>query len=104
MNSVDKLNNNCIGCGVDMGSQNPRQYCKKTFCPVEYPSSEDEINFINLKNKKLSKKNPWICGECTITNYTEKCILCDYTRQKSNNLTQKISYALASTARANSKV
>ena len=27
--------NYCISCGVDMGSCNPRQYCRKTYCPYE---------------------------------------------------------------------
>ena len=27
--------NLCIGCGVDMGRDNPRQYCRKTYCPCE---------------------------------------------------------------------
>lgn len=27
--------NRCIGCGVDMGECNPRQYCCKTYCPEE---------------------------------------------------------------------
>jgi hypothetical protein len=25
--------NRCIGCGIDMGDCNPRQYCCKTYCP-----------------------------------------------------------------------
>ena len=25
----------CLGCNVDMGPCNPRQYCEKTFCPDE---------------------------------------------------------------------
>lgn len=25
--------NCCIVCGIDMGEENPRQYCKKTYCP-----------------------------------------------------------------------
>ena len=25
--------NLCLGCGVDMGECNPRQYCCKTYCP-----------------------------------------------------------------------
>lgn len=25
--------NKCIVCGIDMGDDNPRQYCGKTFCP-----------------------------------------------------------------------
>jgi hypothetical protein len=27
--------NRCIVCGVDMGEDNPRQYCEKTYCPEE---------------------------------------------------------------------
>jgi hypothetical protein len=27
--------NYCISCGVDMGENNPRQYCRKTYCPNE---------------------------------------------------------------------
>jgi len=25
--------NTCIVCGIDMGEDNPRQYCEKTYCP-----------------------------------------------------------------------
>jgi len=27
--------NFCIGCGVNMGDCNPRQYCYKLYCPFE---------------------------------------------------------------------
>jgi hypothetical protein len=27
------LINRCIGCGIDLGESNPRQYCCKTYCP-----------------------------------------------------------------------
>ena len=27
--------NYCISCGIDMGENNPRQYCCKTYCPYE---------------------------------------------------------------------
>lgn len=27
--------NFCVSCGVNMGDSNPRQYCKKTYCPHE---------------------------------------------------------------------
>lgn len=30
-----KESNYCISCGVDMGENNPRQYCCKTYCPYE---------------------------------------------------------------------
>ena len=29
------IKNLCIGCRVDMGPDNPRQYCRKTYCPYE---------------------------------------------------------------------
>jgi len=25
--------NKCVACGVDIGEDNPRQYCMKTYCP-----------------------------------------------------------------------
>ena len=25
--------NRCLGCGIDLGECNPRQYCCKTYCP-----------------------------------------------------------------------
>ena len=30
-----EVKNECIICGVDMGPDNPRQLCFKTFCPDE---------------------------------------------------------------------
>ena len=27
--------NYCVSCGVDMGPSNPRQYCRKTYCPYD---------------------------------------------------------------------
>ena len=32
MDSMGEVINRCIGCGVDMGICNPRQYCMKTYC------------------------------------------------------------------------
>ena len=29
----DPVINRCIVCGIDMGEDNPRQYCEKTYCP-----------------------------------------------------------------------
>lgn len=29
------LANFCVGCSVNMGDCNPRQYCYKTYCPFE---------------------------------------------------------------------
>ena len=28
--------NFCISCGINMGEHNPRQYCRKNYCPDEY--------------------------------------------------------------------
>lgn len=32
---VAEMENLCIGCGINMGKDNPRQYCHKTYCPYE---------------------------------------------------------------------
>lgn len=29
----DTFSWHCLGCGVDMGQTNPRQFCMKSFCP-----------------------------------------------------------------------
>ena len=29
------LGNFCISCGINLGEDNPRQYCNKIFCPYE---------------------------------------------------------------------
>ena len=30
--STDKIVNRCVECNVDMGDENPRQLCGKTYC------------------------------------------------------------------------
>ena len=35
--------NRCIICGVDLGSANPRQYCRKTYCPLELELPEPKV-------------------------------------------------------------
>ena len=88
MNSSSVIVNKCVGCGIDMGESNPRQYCYKTYCP------DEEII------------EPWVCGECTITNYEAKCLLCD-NRHKSVEKTRqigKIALSLANTARAKTNI
>jgi hypothetical protein len=42
----------CIVCGVDMGPQNPRQLCNKTYCPEQLEQYEKSIeqNEKKLKN------------------------------------------------------
>jgi hypothetical protein len=32
----DTLSWHCLGCGVDLGVHNPRQFCMKSFCPSFY--------------------------------------------------------------------
>ena len=88
MDSDRIVKNLCVGCNVDMGEHNPRQYCCKTYCINEY--FERDVKTVK----------PWICGECTITNTTEKCILCDYTSGNNDLISRKISNALLSTPRA----
>lgn len=34
----EEVPNLCVSCGMDLGSENPRQYCRKTWCPVEFNS------------------------------------------------------------------
>ena len=40
-NQSDRFGNNpcmanlCVGCGINMGDCNPRQYCYKLYCPFE---------------------------------------------------------------------
>jgi len=33
--SHDEIDFQCIGCGISLGSNNPRQFCEKTHCPSE---------------------------------------------------------------------
>ena len=35
MDEEEPVINRCIVCGIDMGEDNPRQYCEKTYCPEE---------------------------------------------------------------------
>ena len=34
------LKNRCVGCNQDLGEDNPRQFCCKTYCP-EYSETEN---------------------------------------------------------------
>jgi len=53
--------NVCLGCGVDMGDCNARQYCRKTYCPEEdfrlNMIEEDRLNMIEEDLVKFLKKN-----------------------------------------------
>ena len=49
--SDDEYINRCVVCGVDMGDCNPRQYCMKTYCPLQLETIDltgDETPVIDL--------------------------------------------------------
>lgn len=43
------MDNRCLNCGVDMGDQNPRQLCRKTYCPEVFPIFEPGETVIAYK-------------------------------------------------------
>ena len=43
------MKNLCLNCGVDMGDQNPRQLCRKTYCPEVFPIFEPGETVIAYK-------------------------------------------------------
>jgi hypothetical protein len=49
---LDPTRNLCLGCQEDMGPENPRQFCRKTYCPV-YDCLEAE-----LYRAKRAKRSP----------------------------------------------
>ena len=54
--------NRCVICGVDMGRSNPRQYCRKWYCPEESlvdeaPGILQKIKEENME-KSIEKKKP----------------------------------------------
>ena len=40
IDSIDIPVNSCVGCGEDLGAQNPRQYCQKFYCPYMTPEMD----------------------------------------------------------------
>ena len=67
--------NLCIICKVDMGPNNPRQLCRKTYC-----ENEDDIKL--CENNDCERYPPdWDSEEDTESTYQEgqwkKCRLCD---------------------------
>jgi hypothetical protein len=50
INADDDITNRCLGCGVDMGECNPRQYCCKTYCPYEVVQNNIIHNNENKQN------------------------------------------------------
>ena len=48
--------NLCVSCGLDLGSANPRQYCRKTYCPdllSDLVPDEDDIS--SNKKRKIEQ-------------------------------------------------
>jgi len=45
--------NRCIICNIDMGPENPRQLCRKTYCPDEFIQSIDETDVVNDEDKNI---------------------------------------------------
>ena len=74
-NENDPIKNLCVTCGVDMGPDNPRQLCRKTYC-------ENKDNIKLCKNTDCERFPPdWDFEEDTEDTYQEgqwkKCCLCD---------------------------
>jgi len=71
----DTIKNLCVVCGVDMGPDNPRQLCRKTYC-------ENEETVKLCENMDCYRFPPdWDFEEDTEETYQEdqwkKCCLCD---------------------------
>lgn len=50
---IDIIVNRCVCCGVDMGSTNPRQYCRKSYCENE----PDEYFYMGFNRARSSSDN-----------------------------------------------
>ena len=45
--------NRCIICNIDMGPDNPRQLCRKTYCPDEFMQSiVDETDVVKIEEEE----------------------------------------------------
>jgi hypothetical protein len=53
----EEITNRCIICGVNLGDCNPRQYCCKTYCPMETIEYIDLNKKINPTDKKINPTN-----------------------------------------------
>jgi hypothetical protein len=47
-----EFSNYCVFCKADLGSQNPRQLCYKTYCPFE----DEYFEIYNSKSKEFKEK------------------------------------------------
>ena len=54
---IKEIKNLCVECGIDMGPENPRQLCYKTYCP--------NINYDNHDNYDCCKKSIINSGTCS---------------------------------------
>lgn len=50
--SIDEVPNLCVYCGIDLGSGNPRQYCRKTYCPKMFFESVPDQDDTPRKKRK----------------------------------------------------
>lgn len=75
--------NRCVVCGVDMGDCNPRQYCCKTYCPMENYDDDNTLVNSNCNNKdKHADKitiidNNGVVDKETDDGIISRCVVCD---------------------------
>lgn len=54
--------NLCVACGIDMGPQNPRQFCGKTYCLEKgydwEPQEHEEIQEIDSQKTEEMEPSP----------------------------------------------
>lgn len=46
----------CVSCGVALGYSNPRQYCRKTYCPEDGMMCDDDVVDAEEEKKEESEK------------------------------------------------
>ena len=50
----DSFINRCLGCGVDMGDTNPRQFCCKSYCPELEPKLKKQRIIISHQKPRTT--------------------------------------------------
>ncbi len=53
LRNEDATINRCVCCGIDMGSMNPRQLCRKSYCDGE-PNQYYDMKFMQEENSNDS--------------------------------------------------
>ena len=48
--------NKCLVCGIDLGECNPRQYCCKTYCPMEFEQINSPIEELKKQYKRTDSE------------------------------------------------